>query len=600
MSSLALDLEAICRRLMQTTEQDVNAIPLVAEPWLVESWKDGKPLGQLLASAHHKAQPPTKSQMAHGIDFYYDTIARHAAQARDRPALRYFDAQRGFLTLTYGDLHAQVNRLVERWQKRGVAPGKIVCILGDIGPQWLLSLLCALRLGASVSLLPTMGIEFTLPRIATLKPDHIACEPVQTALLRSRLDKELAKNLLIEEPLSGLHHSGSHTYPPSDPALLLYSAVRPLGKPVAVSAETLLGGLLRDALILGIRPADTLAYPFCSLLQYQPTLLLTTLLAGATYVHIPPDELVRNPRVLGQTPVKVLGVTEQLRDLLSKCPPGMMAETKLWLRNPEEPQQFAAWDRFLRLAPFSTIPHLNWVVDAAAGGSVLFSERTQKRIHGGVLPAPAVPFELKLTTPSGPKSLSGAGVFSPITQTPGYMLLGKTMDAYLYAGTLDPRRSGRIFANADVITIAKQSPQVEEAAVVSVPSTEQPGRWVFVLLLFCGGLPALEFKAGQTGGLREDIQKRLRTGLGMDHVPDEILVLPISLRRNEGPAGPVNPDWIQSQFSAGLLQQKAELAPYRTLSALRAAAQRTQLARLASKQDPGPPVVHDEEEESDA
>lgn len=600
MSTPALHLEAIARRLAQTAEQDVNATPLVAEPWLVDSWKEGKPFQHLLASAHQKTQPPTKSQIANGIDFYYDTVARHAAATRDRPALRYFDNQRGWLTLSFGDLHSQTNQLVERWQKRGVAPGKSICVLGDIGPKWLLAVLCTLRLGGTLTILPASNIEYSLRRISALKPSHIACEAVMAALLRSRLDKALAQNLLFEDPLPGIHHSGSHTYPPDDAALLLFSAVRPPKKPVKVSAEVLLSGLLRDALLLGIHPGDTVAYPFGSLLANQPTLLLCTLLAGATYVHAPPEEIQRNPRILGQTPIRVLGITDRLRDLLLKCPPGLMAETKLWFRNPEEPQQLAAWDRFLQLAPFTSIPHLNMVFDAAAGGSVLFSERRVKRVHGGVLPSPGVPFELKLTTPSGAKSLSGAGVFAPATQTPGYMLLAKTPDAFLYATTITPRRSGRVVATDDVLALSKTTSRIEEAAIVSVPQTEQPGRWLFVLLLFCGGMDAAAFRQEQVGALKEEIHKRLESGLGPDHLPDEILILPISPRRKKGAQGEVDLDWVQSQFASGILQRKAELSVYRTLSALRAAAQRTQLGRLASKSDPGLPVIHDEEEESDA
>lgn len=42
MSSSALDITAIVRRLGQVMEQDPLAIPLVAEPWVKDGWKDGK------------------------------------------------------------------------------------------------------------------------------------------------------------------------------------------------------------------------------------------------------------------------------------------------------------------------------------------------------------------------------------------------------------------------------------------------------------------------------------------------------------------------------------------------------------------------------
>jgi len=601
MSGAELDLEAITRRLWQAAEQDVTAGPLVAEPWLVSSWSDDKAFSSLLGGSHQKAQPPTKSVLRHGIDFFYDAVARHAASARERPALRYYDPQRGWQSLTYGELHGLSNRLVDRWQKRGVAPGSKLVVLGDVGPAWLLTVVSALRLGATVCVLPASGLEFSLSRLPAVKPDHIFCEPVMVPLLRSKLDKALAVKLLIEEPLAGIHHSGSHTYPPDDPALLLFTAVRELeGKPAEVSAHHLLLGTLRDGLILGLRAGDHVAYPLADLLQHQPALILCVLLAGATWVHIPSEELLRNPRLLGQVPLRVLGVTDTVRDLLLKTPPGMLSELRLWFRNPEEPQQLSAWDRLLKMAPFPSLPMLNMVFDSAAGGSVLFSERTLRRVHGYVLPAPGVPFELKLTAPAGPRSFSGAGLFSPVTQKPGYLILARTPDSYLYGGTIRPRRSGRVYPAADVAAQARLLPQVQEAAVVAVPAVEQPGRWLFLVLLFCGGLSAADPRPELAAQLRGELDKKIRANLGATYLPDAVEVYPLSVRRQESPSGEVDYDWVQSQFASGLLQRKAELPIFRTLSALRAAAQLTAIGRLSVETAPASPMLFDDKEDTDA
>ena len=52
MSSSALDITAIVRRLGQVMEQDPMAIPLVAEPWVKDGWKDGKALTALFDGLH--------------------------------------------------------------------------------------------------------------------------------------------------------------------------------------------------------------------------------------------------------------------------------------------------------------------------------------------------------------------------------------------------------------------------------------------------------------------------------------------------------------------------------------------------------------------
>lgn len=601
MASSALDISSIIRRLGQVMEQDPLAIPLHAEPWVKDGWKDGKALTALLDGLHQKAQPPTKSQLSHGIDFFYDSVARHAAVMRDRPALRVFDPQRGWQSLSYGELFAQSNRLAPAWLRRGVAPGCKLVVLGDVGPRWLLHVMTAIRLGAAVCILPSAGIEFALRRIAALQPDHIVCEPVMLPLLRTRLPKEVVVKLLCEEPLHGTHHSGSHTYPPDDPVLLSYSAVREQSpKPTPVAAKSALWGALRDGLILTLRPGDHIAYPLSDLLTHQPTMILEALLAGATWVHIPTEELIKNPRLLGQVPLRILGITEGLRDLLLRTPSGMLTELQLWFRNPEEPARHSAWDKLLKLAPFANIHHLNMVFDSAAGGSVLCSERSFRRIHGTVLPTLGVPFELKLTAPAGPRSLSGTGVFAPVTQQPGYIVLAKTSDSFFYGGTLTPRRSGRVYASADVIALAGTVPGVEQAAVVAVPSSELVGLWQFVLLLFCGGLPALDLSPEQISKIRDTIEQRIRNLLGPEHLPDHIEVVPLSVRRKETPQGEVDPDWVQTQFASGLLQRKADMPAFRTLSALRAAAQRTPIGRLTATSEPGAPIEHDDKDESDA
>ena len=601
MSSSALDITAIVRRLGQVMEQDPLAIPLVAEPWVKDGWKDGKALTALLDGLHQKAQPPTKSQLIHGIDFFYDSVARHAAAMRDRHALRWLDPQRGWQSLSYGELLTQSSRLAPAWLRKGVAPGCKLVVLGDVGPRWLLHVMTAIRLGAALCILPTSGIDYALRRMAALQPDHIICESVMLPLLRTRLPKELVAKLLWEEPVAGTNHSGSHTYPPDDPLLLSYSAVREqTTKPVAVSAKTVHLGALRDGLLFTLRPGDHIAYPFADLLTHQPILLLCTLLAGATWVHIPPEELRKNPRTLGQVPLRVLGITESLRDLLLRTPSGLLTELQLWFRNPEEPARLPAWDKLLKLAPFANIHHLNMVFDSAAGGSVLCSERSFRRIHGSVLPTLGVPFELTLTAKAGPRSLSGTGVFAPATQQPGYIVLSKTSDAYFYGGTQTPRRAGRVYASADVIALVSTIPGVEQAAVVAVPSSEVVGLWQFVLLLFCGGIPALDLHPEQHSKLRDSVEQRIRNQLGAEHLPDHIEIYSLSVRRKETPQGEVDPDWVQTQFASGLLQRKTELAAFRTLSALRAAAQRTPIGRLTASSDPGAPIEHDDKDESDA
>ena len=99
---------------------------------------------------------------------------------------------------------------------------------------------------------------------------------------------------------------------------------------------------------------------------------------------------------------------------------------------------------------------------------------------------------------------------------------------------------------------------------------------------------------------REELERKLRAQLGPAHLPDVIEAYPISARHQETATGPLDEAWVQSLFASGLLQRKAELAPFRSLSALRTAALRTPLGRLVAATDPGPPTFHDDKDDTDA
>ena len=104
----------------------------------------------------------------------------------------------------------------------------------------------------------------------------------------------------------------------------------------------------------------------------------------------------------------------------------------------------------------------------------------------------------------------------------------------------------------------------------------------------------------QLAQLREELERKLRAQLGPAHLPDVIEAYPISARHQETATGPLDEAWVQSLFASGLLQRKAELAPFRSLSALRTAALRTPLGRLVAATDPGPPTFHDDKDDTDA
>lgn len=526
--------------------------------------------------AHELGVGQAKSKSEIGTDLYYDLVARHLD--RGRPALRCYT--RAALSgagrweeLSFDELHARCTYRASWWATLGIGPGVAICVVLPFGAEFVVSLCAALRLGAVVSWLEPQGPDFVIHRLTTLAPKHLATDPF--------IARELgpfAELALPPDALAPLPETYSYTYAPGEVCLQLFSPLRsPIDTAVPVTADAVYVGALRDGLAcLGLRPGDHLAAPGFHALQHQPALVFAAWIIGAAYTHITEQDAVRDPALVGTTPLRTMGLTPRVRDAYLQAFRGHRPPWGHVVRNPEEPCDWEAWQTFLEACDLGEVPISNLVMDAAAAGALLCSARRPGKHYlpylQCVVPAPGRPWQLLDFTRSGQPAAADAGVYArvaagkkPKPLEPQYLVLARRGGEYLYGGTLEPRRCGRLFPVDEVLAVAARAAFLDGAAVVPVVSGGSASEARFVLVGFTGDEPTAAFDAAREPRCAE-LRRLVAAALGAEVVPDRIELFPLYPRRIKAA---VDLAWCQGQYLGGILFRKARAPIFQRLVALR-------------------------------
>jgi len=552
-------------------------------------------LAALERRAHELGVGQAKGDPEIGTDLYYNFVARHLEGGR-RALHCYARATLSgagrWEELSFDELHVRCTYRASWWAVQGIGPGASICVVLPFGAEFVVSLLAGLRLGAVVSWLDPQGPDFVTRRLATLAPKHIATEPFLARQLGA-----FADIVLPPDALAPLPETYSHTYGPGEVCLQLFSPLRaPLATAVPVTADATYFGALRDGLAcLALRPGDHLAAPGFHSLQHQPAMLFAAWILGAAYLHISEQDAVRDPALLEVTPLRTLGLTPRVRDAYLQARRGHRPPWAHVVRNPEEPCDWEAWRAFLEGCDLGEVPISNLVMDAAAAGALLASARrpgTRYLPHlQSVVPAPGRPWQLLDFTRSGQPSAADAGVYArvaggkkPKPVDPQYLVLARRGAEYLYGGTLEPRRCGRLFPVDEVLAVVARAPFLEDAAVVPVVSGGAASEARFVLVGFTGDEPSAVFDAALPAR-GAALRAMVAAALGAEAVPDRIELFPLYARRIKAAGDPtggvarvptphllaplVDLDWCQAQYLGGLLFRKAHAPLFQRLVALR-------------------------------
>jgi hypothetical protein len=571
--------------------QDISEVrPWSDATWLHSSWAEPEAFQQALIDYHATLYAPHGKSGPAGIDFYHDAVLRFAMT--ERVALRWLvqlsDGERVVRSLSYAELHERAAALAQQLRERGHKPGEVLCILLPPADWLLVALLAALRIGATVCLVPPRGQQYVAGRLRAAKPAAILTDRLYSRLCPAGLPAPLVLGAKEEEGLRrGLPDDRSHTYPPAAAAFLVPSPLRdPPAQPVPLSAHAAYVRALHDALIaFALRPGDGLCAPLPEFdaAQYYPALILSTLLSGATLVLCDSTALAKDPSLLPRLGVTCLGLGAELRDRLRKLPPGACAPLSRllrWFRSALEPLDVAAWRDLDQRCGLAQVPRVQLVFDAAAGGVQLLSAHYKGDPSLLVWPAPGCawklsPVDLHGSTQTAPGQV---GLFLPAgsKKDQAFIILAKANpsngDGYFLAGLTSPRRSGQIYPQSEVAAALGSLRGVLGVSGLAVPEAREPLRWSFVVLVFVGAGPV-------DPGLRAQIEQQLAFALGSEYQPDHVEIYPLFPKRLGPPDKPlseraIDHAWCRSSYLVGALSQKTQRRSVQILTALREAALR--------------------------
>jgi hypothetical protein len=553
--------------------------PLPRVEWLEQSWREPRPFwAGLLAHHSERGRVPLKSRAFQHYDLYHDAVVRHLEGPERRDAFRWYDDEAGWQALPYDQLHAMASRLAAEWVAAGVKPGQKVALVLSEGPELLLTLVTAWKLGCVPSILPATGARWTRRRLEALAPERIATDDLTAELFPAQRAIILRTTPTAQR---GAAHQGSFVYPTGSPAALLFSRLaRPLDAPVPVSADAVFLGALRDAtLSFGLKPGAAMAAPGFDVLQFQPALLLASLLAGGTFVHLSLEQVRAKPTRLLELELASCGIARSVREVLLDAP-APARKWGHWWRAVEEDGEMPRWHSLCTGLDLASVPTSNLLVDSTAGGCRLFSAR-RRFVKGGmtafVLPVAGAPWSLGRTGAFehslDPTLGAFAGCCPGQEETAASAFLVKQIGhEWMFVGPSEARRAGGLLATDEIIASLKDDIDEDcDLAIVPVPTTDLARPFLFGLLVFLD--PGRPVTAARREEWKKAIADIVTQQVGAEHVPDRVDVYPFRARRV---GGSVDQTWCTREYLSGGLERRARDEGWRRLAELRAIVERVE------------------------
>ncbi len=532
--------------------------------WIERSWSSAEAFRtSLYAFATSRREDAIKSRPNVGYDFYHDCVLAHVGQRRRALVAR---EGRELATLTFESLHIRCSALAAAWAREGIEPGTKVCVMLGPSVAYVVAVLTALRLGAILSVIPPRGATYVKTRLEALEPARVATDQAGARLAGAALAPGVLLPLATQS--GDVATAMSHSYLPGEPVAELVSPLVGQGvEPLPLTADALHFGLLRDALIVhALDGKDTVAAPGFSDAQYQPSLVLATLLAGASYADLRVEDLDLDPKLTKQLGVTVLGVTPTLRERIfawNAAGKGTKLAERAFFRSLSDPLDFGRWEDLSRLWAKENVLGYSVFATSAAGGVQLFSPPRPAPLGASVFPPPGETWQLSEIAGGTVEALGQSGAYTVLVEEDAWpavprLALTKNGDDYLFSGPLEPGPSGCSYPFEEVAGVVERHPIARAAAVILAP-----GRWLndakVVLLVFTDEPEAAD--APPVDELRALIDREMGPGFA----PDRIEVFPLRPRYVDGK---VDLAWCRSQYLGGTLGRWARSELFLTLARL--------------------------------
>ncbi|MCG8472679.1 MAG: hypothetical protein MI742_12625 [Desulfobacterales bacterium] len=551
--------------------QAVAVEPETPPTWLSESWeepegfyKDLKRSLDALYTTHGASALFTK------YDFYHDIIGRNRNSGH--PAMVWFDAAGQKEELSWQELGRLSAIKAAKWTRVGLREGDSLCLVRQVGLDLATDLLAALRLGAVISLLPLSGHRWMKTRLDVLEPKWISTDKNGAKSLKDWEESILP--LVATQCDVPSDHRSFHGYATGDVVFRLFPAATGAApEPVDVTSDTVYLGAARDGTLgLGLYPGMCICTPSFDVLQYQPSLLLSSLLCGATTIHITTAELVKWDGILKEAAPDVLGVTPELRNLVLEeelvLPEGIGA----WFKDPVSSFEYDRWQMFASKPAMAESYSFNLRWDAAFGGSTLFSMRKKGMAHPGGLPMPGSLWQVGEEGSEaddlyqvGVLHINRAGDLEGEMHPTGMMLAAH---GKVWLCTQGPAlsRHGICYPVEEVeALLAERSRETDLFfRVVAYPRADFKGTSMMVLVGFTGARGGADFFER----LKGEVTHLITTEMGEGCLPDRMGVYPI-YPKFEAPGVP-DAHWCRDAWISGALSKRAKSPVFQCITQLRA------------------------------
>ncbi len=549
-----------------------KATPAWLATWVPGAWADPEAFRKdFYAFAAAKREGAIKSRPQTGFDLYHDAVLAHVGRQKRALVAREREGGRELVTVSFESLHVRCSALADAWTREGVGPGTHIAVVLAPSVAMAVAILTAFRLGAVISYVPARGATYVKTRLAALAPERVATDEAGARFVGPLAEGAL---LPVTAPTTSVAGATRHMYLPGEPIARFVSPLLGQGVlPAELTADALHGALLRDALLVhALDGDDVVCAPGMPEAQHQPTAMLATLVAGATWVELELRDLDQDPKQLVKLGVTVLGASRALRErLITWSVSGALIHPakRAVFTSLSDTLDLDRWNDLGRLLAKEALLTYGVVTSAAAGGTVLWNApRTPtSTVSGlGVFPVPGETWQLSEVGAAGEPvpALGDSGIYTllrdeePALGVPP-IVIAKFQDAYMLAGPLEPGPAGISYPTLEVAAVAEKHPAVR-AASVFVGAGRHLNDARVVLLAFTDDLAAVA--SPPVTELRALVDREMGPGF----TPDRIEVFALRPRFTE--EGRVDHAWCRSQYLGGTLGRRSRSELFLTLSRL--------------------------------
>lgn len=538
------------------------------EEWVAKSYSSKDQFWkEVVFSRQEQLLPPSESIYGRSYNFYHDCVLRYI-HTNNIAFSRILENEYPE-NWTYEKVHTCVNYHVDKWTDHHPESGQLIAIIGSPNIHFCIALLTALRFGLKICYLPTtspyLGKQQIFKFLSETKPRFIVSESPSFSIDGAQILPVNEKGVDEEE-----HAPHSHSYLANEGIQIALSLQQQEALTwVPLDAQTCYLYALRDALFtFNLFQHPYWAAPLSCAVRTEPCSTIMSLLCGVTRVIVSEEALRKNPRLLEDARINLLGFSNELLQLWNQGAGMPQRYLKCCYKSPLD-VHFQTWKSFVQLHKLEKIPSLDVVLDNSLGGATLFSRPSLEPFNVYLRPTLGTAWHLSHYNGSGQESLTGYGIFEIDQADKGNFTATQIENQLMLTGIVEPAREGVTFPYDQLETIVSDLAFVEGCVLHHILKAGSVFSRFFVLLVFVNPLNKDPSKS-EMNHWTEEINKKVTQELGTGYLPNKIEFFSLMPKRS---LLGIDGNWCANQYDSGLLFQKNRFPHYRMIGGLRKLAQ---------------------------